>query len=102
VRSEGNNRTKLFTVKAKSRTHPGLQLEHIDLLSSKSGILLPPGGAYEMEVTYDNTTGVTQDSMASFGIFFADNSFARPDWALISGETLSRGIGISPSSTEGP
>lgn len=89
VRSDGSTRTKLFTVRAKTLTKPGLQVENIALISSKDGILLPPGGSYEMEVTYNNTTGLTQDSMASFGILMADNKFVRPDWAVAGSQALS-------------
>jgi len=79
---ESNSREKVFSVSAKTKTAHGLQIERIKYLSSKQGFTLPDKANYELEVTYENTTKMPQDSMAAAGIFFEDPAFTRPDWVL--------------------
>jgi hypothetical protein len=74
-------RKKVFTVTANTDTKHGLEITNIDYWQSKDGILLPAKTNYELEVTYENSTKVPQDAMASAGMFFTDSIFAKPDWA---------------------
>jgi ankyrin repeat protein len=91
------DKRSIFDIKANTRTKGGLELLHIDTISSKAGIVLPAGHHYEVEATYDNPTGQPLDSMVSFGIFFEDNTFARPDWAIASQhDTLFCGVSDQP------
>lgn len=78
----GKDRRPLFTAHCKTDVSKGLQLESIETISSEKGILLPKGGRYQMDVSYDNVTKEAYDSMAVIGLFFADNKFVRPDWHL--------------------
>lgn len=73
---EANSRKKVFSVSAKTKTTHGLEIEHIDYISSKKGFVMPDKNHYELEVTYKNTTKLPQDSMATAGIFFEDPTFA--------------------------
>lgn len=73
---------KVFEGKATTSTKNGLLLKKIDCISDAKGILLKGGKNYQLQATYDNTTGEAQDSMVSCGIFFADENFARPAWSL--------------------
>lgn len=74
------NRDSIFDIKAKTRTKNGLQILHIDTISTKEGFVLPAKHQYEISATYDNTTDGPLDSMVSFGIFYEDNKFTRPSW----------------------
>jgi cyclophilin family peptidyl-prolyl cis-trans isomerase len=78
----GDTRKKLTSVGVKTDTKHGLEIKHIENWSSEKGIILPAKENYELEITYKNTTGVPQDSMAATGIFFEDPTFARPEWVL--------------------
>jgi hypothetical protein len=89
---EGSSRQEVFSNAVKTKTKPGVEIKRIDFLSSKEGIPLAQGANYELEVTYDNTSGVPQDSMASAGIFFADPTFARPDWVLAGRNSYNCGV----------
>jgi cyclophilin family peptidyl-prolyl cis-trans isomerase len=82
VQCSGKNRRPIFTTTTRSRTKPGLEIEHIDSIMTSKGIDLPAKHAYELEATYDNTTGQPQDSMVALGIFCADEKFVRPRWVL--------------------
>ncbi|PWT99374.1 MAG: hypothetical protein C5B53_05435 [Candidatus Melainabacteria bacterium] len=79
---QGDTRKLIFSNNEKTKTTSGLEIEHIDFLSSKEGIPMPSKAKYELEVTYNNTTGEPQDSMSVAGIFFEDPTFARPDWTF--------------------
>ncbi len=76
------NRQPLFTVKARTRTRGGLELESIELLSWPQGLKLPKNENFELQSVYDNTTDSPQDSMVALGVFFDDTKFARPAWVL--------------------
>jgi cyclophilin family peptidyl-prolyl cis-trans isomerase len=78
----GDSRQVVFSNNETTKTSPGLEIQHIDYLSSKEGIPMPSKAKYELEVTYNNTTGEPQDSMSVAGIFFADTTFARPEWVF--------------------
>jgi len=78
----GDSRKLVFSNNEKTKTTSGLEIERIDFLSSKEGIPMPSKAKYELEVTYNNTTGEPQDSMSVAGIFFEDPTFARPDWTF--------------------
>ncbi len=80
VECNGKSRRKLYAVNIKTKTAGGLEIKHIDAVSSRAGIPLSAGRRYELEGTYLNGTGVPQDSMISHGIFFAEESFAKPAW----------------------
>ncbi len=72
----------VFTAHCRTDTSRGLQIQNIETISSKEGIRVPAGKQYQVAATYENTTDKPQDSMVVLGIFFEDNSFARPDWFL--------------------
>lgn len=72
----------ILTVHAKTNVAKGLEIEKIEPISSKQGIKLPAGKNYELIATYDNVTETPLDSMAVLGLFYEDNTFARPDWFL--------------------
>ncbi len=82
VQCNGKTRRTMFTATAKTRTNPGLEIEHIDSIITTKGIDLPAKRAYELEATYENTTGEPQDSMVALGIFCADEKFVRPRWVF--------------------
>ncbi len=77
---QDDSRQPIFQVHEQTKTEPGLEIQHIDYISSEAGILMPGLVPYELEVTYDNTTGEPQDSMATTGLFFENPMFVRPDW----------------------
>lgn len=76
----GKTTSKIFTIDVQTKTKGGLELRHIDAISSAAGIKMPSGGKYQLQAIYDNTTGKPQDSMVSHGVFFEDQSFKKPDW----------------------
>jgi cyclophilin family peptidyl-prolyl cis-trans isomerase len=92
LQCSGDSRKEIFTVKAKTKTEGGLQLEHIENVISKEGIPLPANQHYELEATYENPTESAQDSMVALGIFFADDNFARPSWCVAGTNTAYCGI----------
>lgn len=73
---------KLFRVHSKTKTDRGLEIESIDMITAPEGkgIVLKPNEAFEIECTYNNTTGEAHDSMVTFGVFFDDDRWVRPDW----------------------
>ncbi|GMU57367.1 MAG: hypothetical protein AMXMBFR33_65130 [Candidatus Xenobia bacterium] len=75
-------RNKLFSVHSQTRTDRGLEIVNIDMITAPegNGIVLPANEVYEIECTYNNTTGAAHDSMVTFGVFFDDKRFVRPDW----------------------
>lgn len=81
-RCEGKERSRVFSVGAKTVTKHGLEIKNIDYWTSTKGVVLPAKVNYELQVTYKNTTKMPQDSMASTGMFFEDPTFVRPDWVL--------------------
>ena len=73
----------VLSSKSDTKTDHGLQIRKVDIVSSEQGIPLHPIGAkYELEQTYNNTTGEPLDSMGTMGIFFTDKKFIRPLWSL--------------------
>jgi cyclophilin family peptidyl-prolyl cis-trans isomerase len=76
----GTERTPLWTVRCKTDTSRGLQLQNIDYISSVKGIVVPANSTYQTDITYDNPTGHPLDSMATMGAFYEDSDFARPKW----------------------
>ncbi|MBY0357417.1 MAG: peptidylprolyl isomerase [Candidatus Obscuribacterales bacterium] len=72
----------ILTVHAKTNVSKGLELEKIEIISSKEGIKVPAGAHYELTSTYNNVTDIAQDSMVVLGLFFADTDFVRPGWVL--------------------
>ncbi len=91
-----DSRQQVFSNSVKTKTKPGIEIESINYLCSKEGIAIDQGARYELEVAYNNTSGEPQDSMAVAGIFCADNTFARPDWAL--NNKVGNSCGIEPPS----
>ena len=73
---------KIFSGKARTKTSKGIEIQKIDLISSNEGIPLKASKNYQLKATYNNTSKEAQDSMVTIGIFFADENFARPEWAL--------------------
>lgn len=72
---------KVFSGKVVTSTKNGLLIKRMDYISDPKGIALKGGKNYQLEATYENTTKEAHDSMVSCGIFFADDNFARPEWA---------------------
>ena len=79
-----DSRQQIFCVHEQTKTSPGLEIQNIDYISSEDGIPITGGNTYELGVTYDNTTGQPQDSMATAGIFFENMMFVRPKWVYSS------------------
>ncbi|MBI2809694.1 MAG: peptidylprolyl isomerase [Candidatus Melainabacteria bacterium] len=77
---DGAQKTPAWSVDISTKTDHGLEIAKIGDLYFKDGILLPKGKHFEIDSIYDNTTGKTQDSMVSQGIFFDDTKFVKPDW----------------------
>jgi cyclophilin family peptidyl-prolyl cis-trans isomerase len=93
VRADTPARPKVFTTHVKTSFHDdGFEIEHIDYFTPRDGIEMQGGVPYELEVTYDNNTKGATDSMAAVGIFFADDTFVRPRWAMPDAMTASCGI----------
>jgi hypothetical protein len=72
---------KVFTAKVRTENRKGLEITHIDSISSQAGIPIFKGHRYELEATYVNNTGAPQDSMINDGVFCSDMKFVRPKWA---------------------
>jgi cyclophilin family peptidyl-prolyl cis-trans isomerase len=97
LKVDGTNQVEnVFTATCRSKTSPGVQIEHIDLFSSSEGIRLEANKPYELEIKYNNPTGQGLDSMATMGIFCEDNGFARPQWAIATAESI-RTCGVTGS-----
>jgi cyclophilin family peptidyl-prolyl cis-trans isomerase len=80
----------VLSAKTQTKTEHGLQIKNVDLISSEKGILLHPIGAkYELEQSYNNTTGEPLDSMGTMGVFFTDKKFIRPTWSLPQHQVIS-------------
>ncbi len=77
---DGAKKTPAWSVDINTKTDHGLEIASIGDLYFKDGVLLPKGKHFEIDSIYDNTTGITQDSMVSQGIFFDDTKFVKPDW----------------------
>jgi len=92
VECDAEGHRKVFEVKSQTKTKGGLEIKHIDNILSKQGIPLQGGRHYELQATYNNTTGQPQDSMVSIGIMFADDKFARPNWCFADKNVVSCGI----------
>lgn len=56
----------------------GIGLEHVDHFSSEKGIPIYKDHDYEMISIYNNTSGVNQDSMATFFLYLLDKDFQKP------------------------
>lgn len=69
VECGAGTKRKVLSIAAKTDTRGGLEIKHIDLLASASGIPLAKGKQYEVEATYENTTGKPVDSMVFLGVF---------------------------------
>jgi len=82
VKVTPKSRETILSATSKTKSKPGIQIENIDYISSKEGIPMPANNTYELVISYNNTFGQPLDSMATMGIFFEDNSFARPDWVF--------------------
>jgi len=85
-----------FTATCRTKTSPGVQIQHIDLFSSTEGLQLDANKPYELQIKYNNPTNDGLDSMATMGIFCEDNNFARPQWAIASAESI-RTCGVTGS-----
>lgn len=79
---EPSVRAPVYTIKSATDTRGKILIEKIETLHSKEGIVLPANQHYELASCYDNTTNQPLDSMVTQGIFFEDNTFARPQWVL--------------------
>jgi len=73
----------VFTIYSQTDSSHGIQIAHIDYLTwPNTGILLDKHATYGWEVTYNNTSGVDQDSMAFATLYFDNLNFQKPGWAL--------------------
>ncbi len=80
VECDGSSRRKVYQAEIETKVQGGLEIKHIETITSKKGIALSAGKQYAIEGSYNNTTGIAQDSMISHGIFFRDETFKKPDW----------------------
>lgn len=97
---DGKNQENIFSVGCKTNVDKGLEIAAIDTISSQKGIKLPAGKQYQVVAEYNNTTDKPQDSMVVLGMFFADNTFARPDWFLCNENGAFCGIAPVKTATE--
>jgi len=68
----------IFEAKAENPKE-GVGLTHVDTFSSQQGVTLYRNHKYELTSVYDNTSGVSRDSMASAFLSVEDPEFVRPD-----------------------
>jgi len=62
----------------------GIGLAHIETLSADNGgIPMPASSNYELQVTYNNTSGQPQTSMAVMGLYMTAPEWRLPEWATI-------------------
>jgi cyclophilin family peptidyl-prolyl cis-trans isomerase len=61
----------------------GVGLVQIDRLSTEQGISMPATSNYELEVFYNNTSGVRQDAMAVMGLYMTAPEWRVPSWAMV-------------------
>jgi cyclophilin family peptidyl-prolyl cis-trans isomerase len=78
---DGSKKTPVWTIHAQTDTSRGLEIKHIEDLSSTRGVVLPKDAHFEMAATYKNTSGQPQDSMVVQGIFYEDELFRKPDFS---------------------
>ncbi len=81
IMCNGRKRRTVFSVAVTTNTSNGLEITHIDDIISQKGIKLGRGKAYELEATYENPTGMVQDSMVALGVFCHNDLFKKPDWS---------------------
>ena len=66
--------------KSMVRNYEGqIGLAHVDSLSSEEGITVYADHEYEVVSTYNNTSGVDQDSMAVMYVYLLDHDFKQPE-----------------------
>jgi cyclophilin family peptidyl-prolyl cis-trans isomerase len=75
----------------------GVGLERVETLTTAKGIPLPAAANYEVEVTYNNTSGTKQDAMAMMGMFMTAPEWEAPAWS----RTVQR-TALFPDSGESP
>jgi hypothetical protein len=81
----GQPEKTVFTINCRTDTSRGIRIAHIDYLTwPETGITLDKNAVYGWEVTYNNTSGVDQDSMAFVTLYFSNLKFQKPEWALVS------------------
>lgn len=79
----GQRKKTVFTLHSRTDTSQGIRIMHIDYLTwPATGITLSKDkkAQYGWEVTYNNTSGVDQDSMAGTTLYFSDLKFQKPVW----------------------
>jgi cyclophilin family peptidyl-prolyl cis-trans isomerase len=77
---DGKKKTPAWSTTIDTKTDHGLEIAKIGDLYFKDGVVLPKGKHFEINSVYNNTTGITQDSMVSQGIFYDEPHFVKPDW----------------------
>lgn len=77
---DGKKKTPAWSTTIDTKTNHGLEIAKIGDLYFKDGVVLPKGKHFEINSIYNNTTGITQDSMVSQGIFYDEPHFVKPDW----------------------
>jgi cyclophilin family peptidyl-prolyl cis-trans isomerase len=100
VKISKKDRKPMLAVTSRTINKTGLQIRDIDYINSKEGILLPQGCQYEIDISYNNTTGEPLDSMATMGVFYEDNEFARPKWVYDKNPAPFCGVSLASSAVE--
>jgi hypothetical protein len=73
----------LFTVHCQTNNSHGIKISNIEYLKwPGTDLILDKNAKYSLEVTYNNTSGVNQDSMAVMIFLISDPKFKKPLWAL--------------------
>ncbi len=73
----------VISLYSKTDTSHGIRIAQIDYLTwPETGIAFDKNAEYGFEVTYNNTSGVDQDSMAFMTLYYSDLKFQKPAWAL--------------------
>ena len=69
--------TTVFKSRARN-TRDRIGLDRVESFASHEGLPLRRSHQYELVATYDNTSGVEQDSMAVMFLYLHDRSFRSP------------------------
>jgi cyclophilin family peptidyl-prolyl cis-trans isomerase len=84
----------------------GVGLEEVETLSTPKGISMPAAWNYEVEISYNNTSGAKQDAMAMMGLFVTAPEWDAPAWTRSPQRTtlfpeFDPGIASNPASKAG-
>lgn len=92
-RCDGDKQEELVKTLIKTDVENGLRLVDIPLVTKpEEAIIFPKGGSYQVIAKYNNPLKVPLDAMVTFGMYFEDDKFRRPDWSLPNANTAYCGV----------